>query len=436
MQRVDVLYFVEHRDRELDTAVKVGSILQKRFGRSVRIEPISFGTYQSAVRVQPSAVVVPFCPSEDTFPINVFWELYGETIDYVHLGFEQLLVDLFTYSHVPRDRFSREVPYHLGWNESYAQWLTSSGVPTDRIIQMGSPQHAFYLPDYRSLLPPREEIAADHGLDPNKRWALFPFNYGGAFYGPDIERSMQRKGLPPELLGAYVDFCERSFEEAMSWIIRSASTSEDILFMVRPRPLEDPMVYIERMGGQGAVPPNVVVIKERPVRDWVVNSDVVFSSFSTTLLDAVLAGKPAYSLMPYDLPGWLVSDWTDLIPMARSFRNFESALRESDLDVFRAAREYANERFGIDGGDPLRRVAVAVDNVLREQPAELMRRRFPHRSGRLFVQALREAGIERLVKFGVRADWLPNSRSTYDYFDRRDAAARVAGDTASDSMMP
>ena len=61
------------------------------------------------------------------------------------------------------------------------------------------------------------------------------------------------------------------------------------------------------------VPARMHFIKEKSVREWIMASDMVISSLSTSLVEAAIAGKPAYLLEPYPCPEFLQVDWQDYI---------------------------------------------------------------------------------------------------------------------------
>jgi hypothetical protein len=80
------------------------------------------------------------------------------------------------------------------------------------------------------------------------------------------------------------------------------------------------------------IPQPIHIIKEGCIHEWNLASDIVVSSFSTSLLEAAVANKPAYFLQPYPMPSWLEADWHSLIPRIKSLEQFENICRQ-DLDV-------------------------------------------------------------------------------------------------------
>ncbi|MGZ8758426.1 MAG: hypothetical protein ACXWXC_10830, partial [Aeromicrobium sp.] len=91
-------------------------------------------------------------------------------------------------------------------------------------------------------------------------------------------------------------------------------------------------------------------------RDWVLASDVVVSSYSTTLIEAGVAAKPAFIVEPIGWPESLSQGWHSLVPRVRTEDQFIAAVTDT------AAR--ANDVLGgwarstlLAKGDPILRIA-------------------------------------------------------------------------------
>jgi hypothetical protein len=75
----------------------------------------------------------------------------------------------------------------------------------------------------------------------------------------------------------------------------------------------------------GKIPLRMSIYQDDTVRDWILASDVVVSSYSTSLIEASLALRPAYIVEPTTLPDALHQGWHDLAPRITTERAFESA---------------------------------------------------------------------------------------------------------------
>lgn len=62
-------------------------------------------------------------------------------------------------------------------------------------------------------------------------------------------------------------------------------------------------------------------------------SDVVVSSYSTSLIEAAIAHKPIVMLAPKPFPEYLHSDWYDLVPTAASLGEFLAMIDNDNPDL-------------------------------------------------------------------------------------------------------
>ena len=59
MKKIDVLFFVEHKDRELDITHAISKILKKDYGLHVEIASLFFEGLTSAFKFSPKVVITP-----------------------------------------------------------------------------------------------------------------------------------------------------------------------------------------------------------------------------------------------------------------------------------------------------------------------------------------------------------------------------------------
>ncbi|MCJ7543840.1 MAG: hypothetical protein MUP47_04620, partial [Phycisphaerae bacterium] len=117
------------------------------------------------------------------------------------------------------------------------------------------------------------------------------------------------------------------------------------------------------------IPPHLHVIKEATVRQWILASDFVTSSYSTTLIEAAMAGKPILMQAPLPLPDYLYAEWYDYTPAASSVEEFLQAVQRCDATSGRALQQWA-EREMLSRGDAIANIADLLAAVRRrERPA-------------------------------------------------------------------
>ena len=330
-QSVDVLYFIEHTARELDVACAVKYLAQKKHNLSIEIRSITAGLEETLAAYQPKVVALPYCifvHDQGLAQIVSHWP----GARYINLSFEQLLGKTQKKFKAPRDDFARRYVLHHAWGEFFAQYLQDSHVPRSQIVVNGNPSYMLYRSPYKNYYQPREELARQYDLDPEKRWAFVPENYGWAFFKDHMVRDRIRRGFNPDDAFRYRDFARDSLRAAAAWW-RDAAKLDSIELIVRPRPAipRDQFVNtVREMAGE--LPNSLRFIKQGTVREWILASDIVFSSYSTTLLEAAVAQKPLYMLMPYPFPEFLYAPWYDLAAKVETGDAFLDVLTQSEPD--------------------------------------------------------------------------------------------------------
>ena len=115
-----------------------------------------------------------------------------------------------------------------------------------------------------------------------------------------METRVQR-GFDRDTVLAYCEFARRSLETVAPWCVALARSGRGEL-IIRPRPatpLAEFSATLERVAG-GLPDRHLHVIKDESVREWIFASQVVVSSYSTTLIEAAIAGvqQTRYSAGP------------------------------------------------------------------------------------------------------------------------------------------
>jgi hypothetical protein len=197
---------------------------------------------------------------------------------------------------------------------------------------------------------------------------LFPENYNWAFYPTAMLEQMVRDGQPRAQVVAMRDGVSRSFEAAIQWAAGLVGRS-DVELIVRPRPGTTTEAFTQRVVEVlGAVPARMSILKDESVRDWILASDVVVSSSSTSLIEASVAEKPAYILEPIPWPGSLRQAWHDLVPHLGSEDELIAAVADPHAADSAALATWARAAL-LPHGDPILRLADELAHVRRREVA-------------------------------------------------------------------
>ena len=356
MRDVDVVYLCEHIARELDVACVVKHLLQKKHGLTVEVLPVQTAGEWATKNLWPKIVAVPYSYRVDEYYNRSFLRRWPGVVVF-NLAWEQLLYDAFVTEKMPSDVFAKEYVFHHAWGEFHQDRLVNYGVPADRIFVNGQPAYGLYLEPYRSRFPSRDDLAKVHGLDPKKRWILFPENYGWGFYPQLRIDTLLESGMPRETIDNLVNFCRDSVRLALKWCARLAAEHE-VEVIVRPRPatlLTDFQDVMQETLGEP--PAGLHLLKEGSVREWILASDTVLSSYSTTLIEAAVAGKRPFMIAPIPLVEELSADWYEHVDLVTTEEDFLAAAMDPEAAGISDRLDHWARETLLPSGDPIAGVA-------------------------------------------------------------------------------
>lgn len=309
MREVDVVYLYEHAARELDVACAVTARLRNA-GVGIEIVHWPTGFPVAVTRFRPRLVVLPFCYTEDSYEALL---AYWRNSIFFNLSWEQWFYPGNQKAKTPRGEFAVRYVIHHAWSETYRDFLSNNGLAEKNIFLNGQPAYALYDEPYRAQFPSRAEMAARYGLDPSRRWVFFPENYNWAFYSDATIQQFIRGGQSPAEIDEMVEYCRRSFNDLLKWFALIAQ-NENVEVILRPRPsavMGEFQNAVKRTLPE--FPAHLHIIQKGSVREWILASDVILSSHSTSLIEGAVAGKPVFMVEPHPMPAALKVEWHELL---------------------------------------------------------------------------------------------------------------------------
>ena len=359
MRRVDFCVLFERAARELDVATALAYILSRRHGLTTEVVQQYEARATVFSRIKPAVVILPYAYHER---YNNHYLLRWRNATFFNLTWEQLFYPGVATAKSPHGEFAVRHVIHHAWSDAYADLLRAKGVPEPHIFIGGQPAYALYQEPYRRYFKPRSQIAQESGLDPARRWVFLPENYNWAFYDDAMLAELTRSGQPAAQVAAMREVVTRSFEAAMRWCAALARRS-DVELIMRPRPATSLKLFRTRVEEiVGPLPPRMSITARDTVRDWILASDVVISSYSTALIEAAVAGRPSFILEPVPLPESLQSEWHALLPHLRSEGEMIAAVTDAPQDVDSPLAQWAQSAL-MSRGDPILRIADELARI-------------------------------------------------------------------------
>lgn len=334
MKQVDVVWLIEHVVRELDVAAAVSHLARKKYGITIEICSLNGSAEEISATYQPRIVVLPYAYNANAWGIKDFVARWREPI-FFNASWEQLFYKVYLRTKAPSDVWSRQHVIHHAWGDFYRDFLVENHVPPTHIVVNGQPAYKLYDEPYRHYFPSRAEIAARYALDPNKRWVFFPENYGWAFWSSDKSELAKKGGMEysSDEVELMRSFCVKSLNEILQWA-KEVGAQGSIEFILRPRPATGaPAFYTFVANAIGNLSPHLHILSKGTVREWIMASDLVMSSYSTSLIEAAIAGKPTYMVEPFPLPDPLFAPWYEQLAQLKSKKDFFDACFGSEVQA-------------------------------------------------------------------------------------------------------
>lgn len=371
MKSVDVLYLVEHASRELDIACAVKHRCEEKYHLRVEVIPLYYSLDKNLHTYRPDMIVTPYLLSRNDSILDRIIRWYekvkrGDRTPYLNLNFEQYLSDVNRQFRRPRDAFAKQQAVHYAWGEAFQDYLSKSGVDPRNITVGGNPGFILYRKPYRDYFPGRDVLAEKYKLDAKKKWIFFPENYYWAFLADDEIIGRIQRGYPQNIAFETREFSSRSLDAVIDWIA-FLSKRNDVEFILRPRPAVSTGEYMNRINRRmDRIPEHLKIIKGETVREWNLACNVVCSSISTTLLESIIAGKPAFIIEPLEFPEWLRSDWMDRLPHVRTPEEFAAMADAVRMDPKTEEFKGVLEHEYLDGRDPIDNVAALIARIIEQ----------------------------------------------------------------------
>lgn len=339
MHKVDILYFIEHVPREFDVACLVKYFLEKQYSLNVKIVSLPLAADETMANYESRCIILPYMYNLKTPVLAKIAYRYKKSI-FINLNFEQLFSKANQKFKAPQGDEIKNKVFQYAWSEKFKNFLIENHVKKENIYVGGNPSLALYLEPYRNYFQSRSQLAEIYNLDPKKKWVFFPENYAWAFFGLGQLISRVRQGFKPSLAVRNKIFNLRSLRQVLKWL-KKLSELEGFEVIIRPRPAISADEYQAVMKKTlKEIPQNMHLIKDGSVREWNLASDVVVSSYSTSLIEAAMANKPAYIMEPYKFHSSMEADFIDLLDHLKSIEELERICRKLDPHSSDKARDY------------------------------------------------------------------------------------------------
>lgn len=254
--------------------------------------------------------------------------LANNRIRFVNLDREQLASDWIVKKRLPKDDFAKYAVYHLAWYDFNKHLYMQAGVPEERIFVVGNFNDYILSDLLEKKNEIRDQLSRKFKLNKDVPWYFFPMSTD-AFALPRFITAYKYgdRALPDNVVDELHRFCIKYLKEFLTFVEKLAKIIDSII-IIRPHPevLEDD--YLEFYQQHGLTKPaNVYVIKYESAHKWIVASDVIGTTNSTLVYNALQIGKPAFWFRGRDnLHPNLQAQWMGEVVSVKDFEDFEAKL--------------------------------------------------------------------------------------------------------------
>ena len=280
-----------------------------------------------------------------------------------NLSWEEIYYKLLKKIKVPKDNFSRNEVIHHAWGTFFKNYLIKSGVKKENIFVNGNPVYQLYKLPYSKYFHSRQWLSVKYKLNIHSKWIFIPENYRWAFVPDNKINSLINEGIQKKELLKLITFSKKSLKILLKWCNRAASEkSIEIIFRARPATKEELIkdFFSQNISNKSR---NLHFIKNESVRDWILATNAVISSVSTSLIEASVANKPTFMALPKPLPDNLKNSWYKKISVIKTYAEFSKACLGS-LKNINSLKIWAEKEM-LSRGDPIIGLADFINNLVQ-----------------------------------------------------------------------
>lgn len=301
MKDIDFLIFYEVKNREFESIVLIRNELVKR---GYNVEYVCFAEGYDAKKLNEfvDRVKVAIMPSlyHETECVEIVYRIAGKVDKLINFRWEQVYsneteIDKNYYAY---SKGIAKEAYQCCWGNRPRYLVESAGVSPEKIAVTGPVQMDLLLPQFRRRYLTKQELFTKYNIDPNKPAILYISSFScGTMSDKELKSYVtQFEEKERESFLNFVSKEKQTIKLMTEWL-RNISQERDCTIIYRPHPTENRSKEVEKLKSL----PNVKVISEENVKQWILCCNQVYTWFSTSLAEAYVANVPCYILRPIEL---------------------------------------------------------------------------------------------------------------------------------------
>lgn len=297
----NILILYERKTREYENCILLKLILEKK-GFNCKISHfLDPENYNWVGNKSYKYMFVPHLYNSESVYRNLY--RFGHSDYIINLQYEQVLSVKWEMlgHHNPKGLALNGI--HICWGELTHERLVKAGVPKLNCPVTGAIQLDLLRPEFRqNSFDIKKKLALKFNLRSDIKWTLFLSSFTYA----DI--SHQRLKINENIAGInledIVPYYTDSRNTLLEWFDEYLKIHNNELFIYRPHPDELNLAKVEKLQSKYL---NFIILKEGAAKSWIESSDLLYTWYSTTVVEAQRLNKPCYILRPFELPDYFDS---------------------------------------------------------------------------------------------------------------------------------
>lgn len=326
MQKVDFVFEYEVKPREFSSVCLLAAYLKNK-GYSVAVLNSWQSLYQKPKAYDAVVAVVSACYKDETY--DFFTGHIASFKKVVNMQWEQVLINHYyqpsadgTYAYEGTGRYT----YHICWGEKEKTWLeTSYQIDKKYPRVLGYLPLDFYRTELRPLMPSRERLFAQYGLDPQKKALLFISSFSA------IDFPLTEDHGDDSVFPLQVKVSKESQTVLLKWFDRFAKDHPEMQIIYRYHPSEKGNPAVQALASSNQ---NVYTIAEHPVSHWIMACDKLYNWNSTCMVEMLRSKKDTYLVRPIAVPDSMDFQIFKGAHCITSYEEFEQSALESRMVSF------------------------------------------------------------------------------------------------------
>lgn len=323
---VDFVFEYEVKPRELNNLCLVAAYLKNK-GYSVAFVNSWESLYHKPRAYCATVAIISACYNDGTY--DFFTGLIASYKKVVNMQWEQVAANGYY-----QKRDDKAYVYqgagvhtrHVCWGEKEKNWLMASfGVEEDCLKVVGYLPLDFYRDELRPLMPSREQIFKQYGLDPSKKTLLFV----SSFVAIDLPETEGHGNETMFTVNAQISY--KSQKILLSWFEQLVQEDPDVQIIYRYHPAERNSRTVQNLVASNK---NIYAIAELPISNWIMACDKIYNWCSTSMVEMMISGKDTYLCRPVSVPQIIDYSYFQNAHTITSYEEFVQTVRETQMASF------------------------------------------------------------------------------------------------------